>query len=695
MRETRILRRKLFFLQSLVLAIFCLALAAGVSIPLYLNLSGQVAERFMSSAKRQSATVSQYLLRAEELAGQITSRTRIRQELEKFNRGEITLDGLVRFTAPKLKDALQRSNEVMGITRLDARGRVVLSLGIHPPDDAVSGKVAPKNGAGLGNMFQAEGRKFIWVRAPILNRQKKRVGYDIVVVSTSRLDNIIGGRDKEDPNNGLWVTFLSLPAHGKKIRRLHVGYCRAAKGDAMNPAQILEVALRAGGQKAVVSFKCGNLFCVAAPVEGSDWFLVSGLDLKRMYEPIVRQVGWVLLIALGIYLLCLAGYWLALNPLSKKLLLRQDELEKEIGFKTRSLESELLVREKVEAQLASERKRLANILEGTNAGTWEWNVQTGEVVVNRRWAEMLGYTVGEIFPVSVHTWEELCHPQDLKEATRQLQRHFRRETDFYQVETRMRHKNGSWVWIYDRGKVASWTEDGQPLLMYGTHQDVTKRKLAEQALQESGERLRILINSTPDIICFKDGEGRLLEANRAIIKLFSLEGVDYQGKKNFELAREIDTSYSKAILTCQHSDEKAWQSGKMVRDEEEITDKDGSLNVYDVIKVPLFEKDGRRKGLITLGRDVTQRKIAEEAKRRLQSQLRQAHKMQAVGTLAGGIAHDFNNILAAIMGYAELAMEDAEQGRPTPHGTGPDNEIRRAGQNPGAADPHLQPQDGL
>ena len=183
---------------------------------------------------------------------------------------------------------------------------------------------------------------------------------------------------------------------------------------------------------------------------------------------------------------------------------------------------------------------------------------------------------------------------------------------------------------------------------------------------ESEERLRTLIESTPDTICFKDGQGRWLEANEANLKAFGLETVDYRGKTDAELAGLTDAIYGQALSACRESDEKAWESGEAFRVEESLVCGDGSLKFFDVIKVPLFREDGGRRGIIVLGRDVTQRKVTEKANRHLEGQLRQAHKMQAVGTLAGGIAHDFNNILAAILGYAEIAMEKAQRGGPAP-----------------------------
>lgn len=135
------------------------------------------------------------------------------------------------------------------------------------------------------------------------------------------------------------------------------------------------------------------------------------------------------------------------------------------------------------ADLIAERYRLRGIIEGTHVGTWEWNVQTGETIFNQYWADIVGYALSELEPHSIETWNRLVHPDDAKLSAALLQKHFRGELEQYECEARMRHRNGHWVWVLDRGKVATWTPDGKPLMMFGTHQDVTQRKIAEQKIQ--------------------------------------------------------------------------------------------------------------------------------------------------------------------------------------------------------------------
>ncbi len=133
------------------------------------------------------------------------------------------------------------------------------------------------------------------------------------------------------------------------------------------------------------------------------------------------------------------------------------------------------------------------------------------------------------------------------------------------------------------------------------------------AYKTSEEHLRTLINSTPDIICFKDGKGRWIEANESDLEIFSLTDVDYRAKTDAELADYTLPIYREAFLACEQSDEKTWQSRQTCHVEESIPLKNGDVCVFDVIKVPLFYDDEKteRKGLVVLGRDITGRKEAE------------------------------------------------------------------------------------
>jgi diguanylate cyclase (GGDEF)-like protein/PAS domain S-box-containing protein len=154
-----------------------------------------------------------------------------------------------------------------------------------------------------------------------------------------------------------------------------------------------------------------------------------------------------------------------------------------VSGRERAIQTALAMNE----ELIRERARLTAILDGTHAGTWEWNVQTGETVFNTEWARMVGYELQELEPLNIDTWSRLAHPDDLARAQERLQQHFSGVLPYYECEMRMRHKDGHWVWVQARGKVWSRSADGRPLMMYGTHQDITPRKEKEQAYKHGAQ----------------------------------------------------------------------------------------------------------------------------------------------------------------------------------------------------------------
>ncbi len=144
-----------------------------------------------------------------------------------------------------------------------------------------------------------------------------------------------------------------------------------------------------------------------------------------------------------------------------------------------SFHREITERKQAEVLLKNEHLRLQGIIEGTNVGTWEWNIQTGETIYNDRWGEIIGYSLEELSPSSITTWQNLAHPNDLKRSAELLGRHLAGELPYYICECRIKHKQGHWVWVLDRGSIITRSAEGVPLKMFGTHTDITDRKKIE------------------------------------------------------------------------------------------------------------------------------------------------------------------------------------------------------------------------
>jgi PAS domain S-box-containing protein len=195
-----------------------------------------------------------------------------------------------------------------------------------------------------------------------------------------------------------------------------------------------------------------------------------------------------------------------------------------------ALSIDITRRKQTELLLNNTVLRMDGIIEGTNVGTWEWNVQTGETMFNTRWAQILGYTLDELSPVSIKTWKALTHPEDLKKSEILLNRHFSGGIPYYNFESRMKHKNGHWIWVLDRGKVNTWTKDGEPLMMFGTHLDITESKMAEVLLKQTHTNYETFFNAIDDFLFVLDEQGNIIHTNSTVNDRLGYSREELSGK---------------------------------------------------------------------------------------------------------------------------------------------------------------------
>lgn len=180
------------------------------------------------------------------------------------------------------------------------------------------------------------------------------------------------------------------------------------------------------------------------------------------------------------------------------------------------------------------------------------------------------------------------------------------------VETRHRTRDGRFIAVE---VAASKLKFGEQELSLCIVRDITLRKQTEQRLKESEELLRTVIESIPDAIQFKDGEGRWLTSNSAARAAFGLDEKTALGRTDVELSGLVLPEYKASLLRCHDTDQHAWQQKTASRVDEVVRDHAGVRHAFDVIKVPLFNEDGSRKGLVTVGREVSELKRVEEALR--------------------------------------------------------------------------------
>jgi len=184
-------------------------------------------------------------------------------------------------------------------------------------------------------------------------------------------------------------------------------------------------------------------------------------------------------------------------------------------------------RVQAEAALLESEERLQLVLQGAGLGMWDWNIPTGAIIINDRWATMLGYHREEIGP-SINGWQKLAHPDDLPAVMAALTAHLEGRTPFYESEYRLRAKSGEWKWIHDTGQVVNRDKSGKPLRAVGIHLDITRGKELEQRVVQQ-ERLSAVGQLTAGIAH---------DFNNTLTSILGFAQLVYNSKDIPESARE-------------------------------------------------------------------------------------------------------------------------------------------------------------
>ncbi|MDH5547425.1 MAG: response regulator [Gammaproteobacteria bacterium] len=301
------------------------------------------------------------------------------------------------------------------------------------------------------------------------------------------------------------------------------------------------------------------------------------------------------------------------------------------------------------AELVENEERLAFVLEGSQQGFWDWNIQTGEVKRNENWAKMLGYKSILEFENNTKTWTDKIHPDDRETAWAAITDHLNGRSSHYRVEYRMLTKNGEIKWILDQAKIVKRDSDGKPLRMSGTHTDITERKLTENKIRHQSNILEMIYKHTHDCIVLLDKHFNFIQVNEAYAKACARDVSEFPGHNHFEFYPSI------LIYTFENVVKSKAPFHILARPFDFPDHPEWGTTYWDLSLIPILDRSGEVEFLLFTLKDVTSRVLAEHEKEQLQTQLQQAQKMETIGQLTGGIAHDFNNILGAILGFAELS----------------------------------------
>ncbi len=191
------------------------------------------------------------------------------------------------------------------------------------------------------------------------------------------------------------------------------------------------------------------------------------------------------------------------------------------------------------ADLDRNKRRLESIIEAIRVGTWEWNIEQDIIVIDDRWAEILGYEKSELEPMTIEKWYALVHPDDRETVAEALKQIFARKEEYYEVVIRIFHKRGNIVWIQERGKVTEWSDSGKPVLMMGTHTDITTLKTAEEELKYSHRLMQYVIENANAAIAIHDKNMNYMYVSQSYLRQYEVKTQDIIGKNHYEVFPDL------------------------------------------------------------------------------------------------------------------------------------------------------------
>jgi len=317
-----------------------------------------------------------------------------------------------------------------------------------------------------------------------------------------------------------------------------------------------------------------------------------------------------------------------------------------------------------QAALADEQNRLQSILQGTRVGTWEWNVQTGQRIFNEQYARMLGHTL-ESLGSDPSTWPSLVHPADLAEAQRRLNAHVQGLSDFYEMEMRMRHRDGRWIWVLARGKLVHSTEDGLPLWVYGTHLDISESKSAAQRLAQTMATLQNVLDSATNVGVISTGLDRVIQVfNRGAENLLGYSAEEALGQ--LTMSRFFDLNElallhesMELMLGRQPSTQEVFDHVAALRDQQEWTlvRKDGTRFKANLIFSPMRDENGELSSHLAILYDISKQKEYEESLRAAMHLAEQSSV--AKSQFLANMSHEIRTPMNAILGMLQLLNQTA------------------------------------
>lgn len=293
---------------------------------------------------------------------------------------------------------------------------------------------------------------------------------------------------------------------------------------------------------------------------------------------------------------------------------------------------------------SEERLRLA--LSATKQGLYDLDIPSGRAAVSDEYVTMIGYDPKDFIETNT-AWRERLHPEDVGHVYQTYMDYVQGRIPEYRVEFRQRTKDGQWKWTLSLGKIISWTEDGLPKRMLGTHTDIDRAKQLETDLSNERTFLKSLLQNIPDLVWLKDPAGRYLACNRRFEQLYGVSEAELIGRSDVNFVDERTATFFR------HHDLKALASATPLINEEWLDFKhDGHRELVETTKVRLTTPTGQILGVLGIAHNITER-VEQGEQLKLAASVFSSAIEGIMITNPQGIILDVNGSFTRITGYTK------------------------------------------
>jgi PAS domain S-box-containing protein len=506
-------------LVALVLIVVTVSLAIGL--PLYFDLKERNQKDIQALTDAEVVSVKQYVARLQGVAEQVTSRTQIRKKLAAFNAGQVTEPELVEYTEPKLRDALSKAADAVGITRLDATRQPVVTVGVSVPTDWLETLDLSARRTVLFGPRRIDGDQTIIVASPILGQEDDPIGYDLVLFDAEPLEALVRRGTELGETAELLLTY-------REGQRLHPLF-----GPLEEESE--RFLLRLSGDVAAghaaddrLDYPCCP-DCVVAirAVEETGWLLVLRIERGEVDAILNAMFERLLLISAMVLMVGMTGVYLLTGPLLRRLdrelevhqgMVRAlEQSDAQLRTSQRALERDIEQRKALEQRLnrehealEHERGLLKTLVQTLPQLIWLKGPDGSYLACNAEFERFFGAPEADIVGKTDYHFMD----RDLADGFREHDDKTMSGDSISVKEEWVTYRSDGRRVLLETTKLPMKDGRGQLTGVLGIGHDVTQRKLTEQALRESTRRYEAMLASTLDGFLVADTDARIWRSTR-------------------------------------------------------------------------------------------------------------------------------------------------------------------------------------